>query len=179
MIILSGLNAENIRTLIALLSLLSPILSGISLLITRKFWLATNRPIICANIVTNKSGNEIITYNLVIYNTGNRPAVNIQLKTDWDKINTIFVEKTDKNEPYYHNVDVVKRCFKEENIIPLILNSGSVSNSFGFTGKNGILRYKSKFIVEIFYGDIEGRTYKSKQELIVKTSEGFADGSWN
>jgi hypothetical protein len=67
---------DEIRTIA---TIISPILSGLSLYFTRRFWFATNRPIVCAKIMTDQSGNHNISYNLVVFNTGNRPALNIYL----------------------------------------------------------------------------------------------------
>ena len=69
-----------------LVSILSAFVSATSLYFTRKFWLATNRPIVCASIITQTSGNIETTYNLVIYNAGNRPATNIKSGSDMEVV---------------------------------------------------------------------------------------------
>jgi hypothetical protein len=64
--------------------------SFISLFFTRRFWLATNRPIISASIVSNEPGNVATSYNLVVYNTGNRPATSIRLFADQSALDKII-----------------------------------------------------------------------------------------
>ncbi|QHV00264.1 hypothetical protein [Synechocystis sp. CACIAM 05] len=160
-------------------SILSPLLSGLALFFTRKFWLMANRPIISVNVETESSGNINTMYNLVVYNSGNRPAINIQLKVKEDDLEQIFCERNDANKKYFdYHIESIKRCFNQKTMIPLILNGKSISNSFGLTGQNGILIYKSQLPIKITYQDLDGRKYSNNQKLLITTSEVFADGQW-
>ena len=159
-----------------LVSLISAILSATSLYFTRRFWLASNRPIISASIVSD-SGNLATTYNLVIYNTGNRPATSIRLYTDKEVIDGIINPNANKVL-----TDDIYQCFANEAVIPLLINGKEAFNSFGSTSQNpeaNVLRYNSQLPILISYSDLENRKYNSKQVLVVRISQGFAGGRWS
>ena len=46
---------------------------------TTRLWRKANRPILSAFVETHSAGNVATMYNLLIINSGNRPAVNICL----------------------------------------------------------------------------------------------------
>jgi hypothetical protein len=156
-------------------SLASATLSATSLYFTRHFWLASNRPIISASIVSDEIGNVVTTYKLVIYNTGNRPATSIKLYADKEVIDKIIDPNADPAL-----TDDIYKCFSNKPIIPLLINGKETSNSFGITStrsKDNVLRYNSELPILISYSDLENRKYNSKQVLVVKISQGFA-GQW-
>jgi hypothetical protein len=165
--------SDEIRTIA---TIISPILSGLSLYFTRRFWFATNRPIVCVKIMTEQSGNRNNCYNLVIFNTGNRPALNVRLYAEEKDINNILVENINPKEESL--VNGIKRCFSRDTFIPLLINGENVSNSFGTTGRDGVLIYKSKLKIKINYEDFHKKKYSYEQILVVTTSEAFADSSW-
>ncbi len=63
-----------------------------SLYFTRRFWLQSNRPIITAAVVEYASGNMGAVFNLIVSNTGNRPATNVRLKAKSREIDKLIVE---------------------------------------------------------------------------------------
>ncbi len=159
------------------ISFASAILSGTSLYFTRRFWLAANRPIISASIVSNEPGNIATTYNLVIYNTGNRPATSIKLYADKEMIDKIIVHNANKVQ-----IDLIHKCFSNETSIPLLINGKETSTLFGITSirpEDNVLKYNSQLPILISYSDLENRKYNSKQVLVVKISQGFAGGQWS
>lgn len=160
-----------------LVSILSALISGTSLYFTRKFWLATNRPIVCASIVTEPSSFENpISYNLAVYNAGSRPATNIKINADKEALES-FVNKTASKELQ----SMIYRCFDCKTLIPLLINGKESSTGFGMTSsilEQNVLIYGSKISIVITYSDLENRTYSSSQILIVKDSRAFSDESW-
>lgn len=170
---------DSLKDAKTLISLASAILSGTSLCLTRRFWLATNRPIISASIVSDEPGNFATTYNLVIYNTGNRPATLIRLHVDKEMLDKIINSDTEQSR--IDSIHSIHKCFSSEAVIPLLINGKETSNSFGITSqaqKDNVLKYNSQLPIRISYSDLENRKYTSKQTLIVRISQGFAGGQW-
>jgi hypothetical protein len=126
----------------------SLVLSVISLWFSRMSWLQANRPIVSAMVKTNSGGNVATIYDLVIFNTGNRPAIEISLKANDAELDAALVANP-------HNlvelVEVVRKCFAPSSMIPLLINGGSTSNSFGLTGRESTWHYGSSFSIEISY----------------------------
>lgn len=158
-----------------LVSILSACIAATSLYRTRQFWLATNRPIICASLVTQSPKNPI-TYNLVIYNAGNRPATNIKINADEAVLDKVVNKTADKNLQ-----SMIHKCFDDETVIPLLIDGKESCTGFGMSssipGQN-VLSYGSEIPVVITYCDLESRTYTSHQVLIVKDSKAFSGESW-
>ena len=62
-----------------------------SIYMVRKTWLDTYRPIVAARVETlPRAGDGSIPYNLVVYNSGNRPAKEIRLHADESFIQSCF-----------------------------------------------------------------------------------------
>ena len=164
---------EQIKIWVPVISFL---LSTLALLITRRFWYESNRPIITAEIVTQSSGNMAIAFDLVVHNTGNRPGVNIQLlaaESDIDQAISV-------NAPS-HLVAEIRRCFTDRATIPLLHQGKSARNGFGATSSlpsANALKINSEIPIHIKYKDLAGKTYTSKQTLVVKDSTWFAGSGW-
>jgi len=155
--------------------------SLISLWFARRSWLQSNRPIVSAAVETHAGGDESIAYNLVVANTGNRPAVNVRLFS----ANTQIIEKCmaqwvenfrGPETTYAH----VTRCFSSEGEIPLLLNGKNMTNSFGYTRGNNhtFWHYGASLPITISYSDLEGRKYRTSQVIKIKDSAAFAGGMW-
>lgn len=145
---------------------------------TIRLWRKTNRPIVSAFVETKSAGNVATTYNLLIINSGNRPAVNIRLKL---KINIEEFKELVTQELSNSNVEAILKCFGDEGEIPLLINQDTTSNYFGITSvkpEDNIWKYGTSFPAEIIYWDLEGRKYTSKLRLVIKYSKAFAGMEW-
>src|SRR5437868_2275318 len=58
---------------------ISVLISVLALLFARYSWHQSNRPLISARVTTVASHNTVITLNIIIENTGNRPGRDILL----------------------------------------------------------------------------------------------------
>lgn len=159
-------------------SLFSLVLAITSLVISRLSWLQSNRPIVTARIASHSGGNKGTALNIIVENTGNRPAKNIRLRTAKEIIGLRFsdIEKERRNYS-----DAIMRVFSKEGIIPVLANGKSVSNSFGFMSignENSTWKEASKIEIEIQYEDLEGRGYSHKNPLLIAPDEGFAGHFW-
>ncbi len=148
-----------------------------SLYLSRRLWLQSNRPIVTAAIVDYASGNMGAVFNLVVSNTGNRPATNVRLNAkseDIDKLMVVSVEEGKRQS--IHN------CFNDEAMISLLKNGEELTTSFGSISHPGSkdqwLKYGARITIEITYDDLEGRSYRSIVPLKVYAREGFGGGIW-
>lgn len=152
-------------------------ISAVSFYFSIKSWRESNRPLITARIATHSGGNVGSTLDLIVENTGNRPAKNISLEVDPDKLNAALL--LESNEPMRKQIE---KCFSERGVIPVLVNGGSISNGFGFLARESDaadwVRH-SRFNISISYEDLDGRKYKHEVPLLIADDQGFAGGFWN
>jgi len=148
-----------------------------SLYLSRRLWLQSNRPIITAAIVDYASGNMGAVFNLVVSNTGNRPATNVRLNAKPEDINKLMVVSVEEEKRQF-----IYNCFSNEAIITLLKNGEEITTSFGSishpSSKAQWLKYGARITIEITYNDLEGRSYRSIVPLKVYAREGFGGGVW-
>ena len=167
-----SLDADDIKTGLAVLALL---LSVFSYLFTRRSWFESNRPIITAEIKTHSAGNMAITYNILVHNTGNRPAADILLTTEERSINKLLAKPATLSAE-----KEIRRIFSADGEIALLHSGKTVSNGFGHTSgdEKSPLNYGVKLPIKITYRALSGKIYTTKQNLILKDSEYFAGSGW-
>jgi len=156
------------------ISLLAVCISFLAYLFSKKSWMETYRPIVTARIETYASGNDAAIFKIVVYNSGNRPAVNIRLITNTDMLEKLFLKSTE---------DIFKKeilaCFSEVGLIPLLHSGGTTNNGFGISGKKeSTLVYGASIPIVISYKDLNGRSYKTKQTLLFRDTTYFAGSGW-
>lgn len=151
-------------------------ISAISLYWAFKSWKETHRPLITARVTTHASGNQMAALDLVVSNTGNRPAKNVRLVVNRKDLERALASGN-QNSRRQH----VERCFSDP--IVVIPNGSSVSNSFGCFSVNERNRtWKEPTVINITlkYEDLDGRTYSNDQPLRIRGGgdEAFAGSSW-
>lgn len=156
------------------ISLIAVLISLLSYMFTKRSWYETYRPIVTARIETHTSGNMATAFDIVVYNTGNKPATEIRLHADHKVLEVAFEEnasETMKSE--------IKACFSDNGIIPLLHPGNSTSNGFGVaSNKESTLKYGLQIPIIIEYKDLNRRKFKTKQTLLFKDSTFFADSGW-
>ncbi len=169
---MTGINIPSL-----LVSAIAVGISGISLYWAFKSWKETYRPLITARVTTDESiVDQLTSLNLVVSNTGNRPAKNVKLTVNRnDLANALFADPEDTVRKD------VERCFSE--VITVIANDASVSNSFGrFSVNPKAKTWREPTIINIHIGyeDLGGKKYGNDQPLRIgaRTDEAFAGGSW-
>ncbi len=170
---IGSITAEDIKTIVIVFAF---VLSILSFLFTRRSWIESNRPIITAEIKTHAAGNQGIAFDVLVHNTGNRPAADIQLKVDENNINKLLARECSeaiKKE--------INNIFSPKGEIPLLHDGKSVSNGFGHTSATNTssLNYGVKLPITITYRGLSGMKFETKQNLIVKDSEYFAGSGWS
>lgn len=165
---------DEIRTGISMLAI---IISIISLKLSRRSWLQSNRPIVTAFVQEHSSGNKAAAFDLVVSNTGNRPATQIKISAGEEDIYSLVDEKASKELK-----DRIKNCFSKDSEIPVLRNGEDLKTSFGAYSPNEPgkewLNYGKAIPIEITYNDLEGRFYRSQMPLKIFAREGFGGGVW-
>jgi len=67
------------------------IVSAFSFYFSIKSWRESNRPLITARVSTHSGGNVGCALDLIVENTGNRPARNIRLIVNLEKLNAALL----------------------------------------------------------------------------------------
>lgn len=167
------MTVDDIRTLISVAALVA---SVISLYFTRRFWLQSNRPIVTAFVDEHFSGNTATTFNLVLSNTGNRPAVNVQIHAAPSMISRLIGDGiTDLM------AEEIRRCFSKSSAVALLRNGEELTTAFGSYGvdkKSQLLNYGVQIPIALTYQDLDGRSYKARMPLKVFARHGFGGGVW-
>jgi len=155
-------------------SLAALLVSVFALWTSWRTWRKSNRPIVTAFVAEFASGNVSTIFNLVVANTGNRPATHIRLHAtsiDIDKL-------VDPRAPKERREDIAN-CFLAEAEIPLLRNSEELATSFGAVKSPGAwLNYGAQIAIEITYRDLDGSPYVSRQPLKIYARDGFGGGVW-
>jgi hypothetical protein len=120
-------------------------------------------------------GNVGLPLSIVVENTGNRPAKNIQLTVDAIKLNSFLRPAASKSLRRQ-----VEACFSSDGTIAVLANGKSISNSFGLLSddENATWEGDPRFEIGISYQDLNGRSFKNTLPLFVKEDAGFAGGFW-
>lgn len=168
--------AEEIKTF---LSVAAIAVSLVSLYFTRVNWLQSNRPVVSAFITEHGTGGNMATaFDLVVANTGNRPAIRVRLHASHQEIATLVEKGANPNR-----FKSIEGTFSARSEIPILRNGEELSTSFGaYIGaspEGPWLRYGAETNISITYQDLEGRKYESRQPLKIYAREGFGGGVWN
>jgi len=158
------------------------VISVVALHYSRKSWLDANRPIITLKVSSQGMGGNVATpLSLIVENTGNRPAIDIQIKWYEDEYVTAFNAPEDNERR-----SQFQKTYDDGVPIPVLANGRSVSTSFGFIGDerhpslNEAPTWKadSRFRMNVTYKDLDGRLYTHLNPLIMADDHGFGGGVW-
>lgn len=107
-----------------LVALAALVVSGFSFYFSIKSWRETNRPIVTACISSFSPGGEKGTaLNILVENTGNRPAKSVRLSVKAEDLDAALVENV--NDVWRRTIT---RCFSDRGVIPILGNGKSISN---------------------------------------------------
>lgn len=146
-----------------------------SLYFSRRSWLQSNRPIVTAFVSDRGTGNNSTALNLVVSNTGNRPATNVRLIAAENDISRLLKQTAQPNRK-----QMIYACFQETAIIPILRNGEELSTLFGAITSNdeSWMEHGAQIEIRVEYGDLDGRCYKSEMPLKIYAREGFAGSVW-
>jgi hypothetical protein len=157
------------------LSLVAIGVSIASLWLSIYTWRVSFRPIVSCAVQTHRSTEALITYNLVVCNSGKIPARNIRIRTDQASLEQAFgtgATEVMKDRWLY--------VFKDDTSINILLNDDRVSCSFGETRitNTGFWKWGARFSITISYDDWFGKRYSETQEIVILGSDSFTPYSW-
>lgn len=160
-----------------LISVAAILISIASLIFAKKSWYQSNRPIVVAYVEEDSMGINSATFNLIVTNTGTRPAINIKLKTKEADLEQIFENEVDKVTQ-----NTIENCFKKDSEIALLKNNAKITTSFGsyegtYPRRKGI-KYDSWLPIQIEYKDLNSKAYKESLSLKIRWLNGFGGGIW-
>ena len=158
------------------LSAAALVVSLLSFYFSIKSWRETNRPIVTARVSSFDPGGEFgNALNIVVENTGTRPAKNVNLSV---KSEDLAGALRDDVDPKWRRT--ITRCFSERGGISVLGNGKSVSNDFGWLSQDSKSAWRGdvRFDVEVTYEDLDGRKFRHTNPILVAGDEGFAGSSW-
>lgn len=168
------MSGDELRTALAAIAIA---ISLASLYFSRRSWLQSNRPIVTAFVSEYSSGPGITVFNLVVSNSGNRPAVGVQLLATSQDIESIIDEKAQDQRK-----EAIRRCFSKDAAISLLRNGEELKTAFGgyFEQRpdDVWLKYEREIEIEVRYLDLEGKRYRARMPLKIFAREGFAGSVW-
>ena len=135
-------------------------------------WRETHRPIVTAFTRCPVSGNVSSFLEIVVSNSGNRPAKNVQLHIAHNELEEALAAP--EGDTMRANV---KRCFSEKTFIPVLEGGSEVTNSFGiFTNQNkpDTWHHKSVLNIRVTYEGLNGRRYSNQNPMRIVCNKGFA-----
>jgi hypothetical protein len=164
-------SGDDVRSCIAIC------ISLISLAFSWRSWLQSNRPVVTAFVCDQGSGNVSTTLNLVVSNSGNRPATCVRLKALESDISTLFNSTATPERR-----KMINDCFQEDATIPVLRNGEEISTCFGVIARQDseeswMLR-GAAIEIKIEYGDLGRRRFVSKMPLKIHMRNGFAGAVW-
>ena len=163
-----------------IVSAFSLFFSVLALYISRKSWQQSNRPIITARVTSAEPGGEKGTpLNIVVENTGNRPAINIRLSVPLNILESHLADNQVTEQKYKTQIT---RIFSERGVISVLGNGKHITNSFGFLSGGNIdsaWKDEARMEISIYYEDLDGRKFTHRNPLFIAGDEGFASTSWN
>lgn len=160
--------APDIGTSIGIAALL---VSGVALIVSVLAWRESNRPLVTARVTTAAGGNVAVMLNLLVENTGTRPAKNIELAVDPAILDSALDPSLDDEERRQ-----IADCFGPTFRIPVLANGASVTNAFGLLhgSPDAAWRLHARIPITLAYEDLDGRRFKHALELFMIDASGFA-----
>lgn len=160
------------------LSVAAVLVSAVSAYLAGLAYRQANRPVVTAIVAEHAAGTDATAFDLIVSNTGNRPATHVRLHASRADLLTLL-----DGEASAKRVEIIERNFLADSLIPVLRNGEHLTTSFGaFTSVRSDtkrwLRYGAQIEVSISYRDLEGRRFESRQPLKIYARDGFGGGIW-
>ena len=142
-------------------------------------WRESHRPIVTARLQVRGIENGVTKLEVIVENSGNRPAVNVRLTADPEALEKVFLASKD-DELREH----VEYCLSGEPFIPCLAPGQVVSTGFGRLSDGcSTWVYKSVLSIEITYSGLKTkwyppRGYKNSVPIWLVDNTGFALSYW-
>lgn len=164
-------------TLAIVISISAVAVSIVSVLIGRHHWRETYRPPVTAFVDEHWPGETSSAFDLVVANSGTRPAVGIRLVAD-----PVDIERLIEPGAPEHLANEVRSCFSAEAIIAVLRNGEELRTAFGsYQGEQSPskwINYGAQINVRVEYNDLQGRCFVERMPLRIFVRQGFAGTVW-
>ena len=158
-----------------LISLGSLFAAIFSVYFTVRLWRKSNRPLVTARIAAHSGGNTGISLDILVENTGTRPALDVRLCAKKEDIRAAMRARDDAPELQRD----ANRIFFSDVSIPVLPNGRTMSNAFGGLGDGGgDWRAGSRIPIKVIYSGMDGTRYNEQGVLLLHDDSGFAQTSW-
>lgn len=134
-----------------LISLGSMLVAIFSIYFTVRLWRKTNHPLVTARISTHSGGNINAMLDILIENSGTRPAFDVQLRARDADVRAAMLRSDEGDLP-----TEAKRVFFSDVVVPVLPNGSVLSNSFGCLGQDGVWRPGARIPLKVLYRGMEG-----------------------
>ena len=132
----------------------------------------SHRPLVTARITTHDGGNMALSLDILVENSGNRPAFDVLIRVDDADLRNAMANP-DQPLP----TDVV-RVLSGTVAIPVLTNGRSATNSFGWLGGKAPWKAGSVLPITVSYRGLGGQRYEESMTLLLAGDAGFAQSFW-
>ena len=135
-----------------------------------------NRPVVTVRVQSHSEpGNVGAGLDILVENSGTRPAKNIQLSVESQALESAF-----DGNPDDALKAAVRKVFTDKGIIPILANGQTVTNGFGFLSANDQTTWKSdqRLNVQVSHEDLNDIKYRYSIPILIATNAGFAGSNW-
>lgn len=137
-------------------------------------WRENHRPIVTARINPLRhscvDNNPATLFELIVENSGNRPAINVQLHPNKKELHSALIAP--KEHPFRNSV---MNCFNKKTFIPVLEPTKYVKNSFGaLGGSQSTWKHKAIIHITVKYEDLKGRKFSDCIPIWLVNNKGFA-----
>lgn len=171
---LNNLTEDYMDYLSLLVSSASMVVAIFSLYFTIQLWRKSNRPLVTARVSTHSGGNVNIALDILVENSGTRPALDVRLEAREEQVRAAMAAP-DAGAPIPRDA---QRIFFSDVVIPVLPNGRTTSNAFGATGQDGEWRPGARIPIMLTYRSLDGARYVEAGELLLFDDGGFAQTSW-
>jgi hypothetical protein len=132
----------------------------------------SHRPLVTARITAHDGGNVAISLDLLVENSGNRPALDVFIRAEQDDLKAVM-SNPDQALP----TDVV-RVLSGTVAIPVLANGRIATNSFGWLGGKSPWKAGSVLPITVSYRGLGRQRYVESMTLLLADDAGFAQSFW-
>lgn len=172
---IQGYKMECNAAITLVLSSAATIISLLSVVFAVFSWLEAHRPIVIARVITVESSGTFTALQLLIENTGNRPARGIVIRCDICALQLALNPLLVSSPP-----EDVTRLFSSDVSIPVLENDREVTCAFGhFAADNSSTWIPgSRLPITIKYKGLGRRNFNQKIDLLLADDHSFTGLQW-
>jgi hypothetical protein len=155
------------------ISCIALVVSVVAAYVNRRQWRIINRPFVVVRLINPKAGNAGTCYELKVENIGTRPATDIRLKTDIQKLRAGLAPSSNCFK------DSIEACFADSTVIGLLTPGESVVSAFGYNGIDEQTWIIGHILpIQVTYKDLQHQEFKTEGSIIINTRNGFTGQTW-